>query len=164
MSSSPDSLFKELASEQVLIDSARPPKEVELAADWHCRQELRALDTPALPPRLRAQLLARTSQRRNPAWWMGLAAAITLALAVGLVQQTTEQAAEPIAQAVAVSDSDLHQLQLALATLDESVRRTRSIAERELATSLSWPDLGVEHLPYGQTLQQWFQPRPGAET
>jgi len=160
MNTSPDSMFRQLAAEQKLADSMRPPKDPELAADWRLRQELRELNSPNLPARLRQQVLAQTRRGRRPAWWMGLAAAITLALAVGLIHQSTQQTADPIV----ISDRDLQQLQLALSTLEHSARRTGDIAGRELAANLTWPNLGLEQAPYGPALRHWFQAIPDSDT
>ena len=158
MNNSPDA-FKALAAEKDLANSTAPPEKADLTADWQLKHELRQFETPVLPAKLRARVLEQTSRRRRPAWWVGLAAAIILALGVGLIHQTSEQTNESLA----ISDSDLQQLKLALATLDDSARRTGNIAGRELAANLTMPNVNLDQLPYGQALRQWTQP-PKPET
>jgi hypothetical protein len=159
MNSSPESLFKDLLAEQTLADSSVQPDQAELFADWQLRRELGQLGAQTLPVRLRATVLAQTSRRRHPIWSVGLAAAIVLALGVGLFHQTSE----PTNDSLAISDSDLHQLQLALATLDQSARHTGQLATRQLAANLRPPDFSLDQLPYGRTLLLWTQP-PKPET
>lgn len=148
MNRSPEHFFQELADEQRLASARSAPAEAELAADWKLRQELRQLTPPELPAGLRNTILSQTARPARPVRWLALAAAITLAIGLGLShwQQDTP------APTVAVSEQDLKDLELALATLGESGR----LAGRELAAHLSWPELGP--LPYTQQIQTWIQP------
>lgn len=152
MNKSPDMSHSERAAEERLGASDRPPGDAELGADWRLRQELRDLDDPALSPSLRSRVLRATAQPARPAWWLGVAATIVLGVAVGLVWQPF--GSDP--QAPRVSDADIRELHLALATLEDSARRTSNITGRELATSLVLPDL--DKLPYAPQLLPWISP------
>ena len=160
MNNSPDPRFQERAAEDTLTDAISPPLDAELAADWRLQQELRGLDTPTLPAGLRRKVLARTRRPRRPSWWMGVAAAIPLALALGLLYQAGQETQSP----AVVSKTDMQELQLALAALDRSTRQTTTVTGRRLANSLHWPEVDVRELPYGTTLQHWLPLRPNSET
>lgn len=152
MNRSPDMSRTEREAEERLEATDRPPADAELGADWRLRQELRGLGAPALPPALRARIVRATARPARPAWWLGVAATIVLGLAVGLIWQSTG----PEPQTPRVSDADIRELRLALATLEDSARRTSNITGRELAAGLVLPDLG--ELPYAPQILPWISP------
>lgn len=150
MKPAPDPFFIQLAGERRLESAANPPSDPELAADWQFRQELQQLGAPALPDAFKRRLARQTGWRRQPPWWFGLAAAIVLALGVGLFHK----AEQPAEETVAISEYELAQLQLALATLHRGLQRSGQVASRELGTSLAQTDL----MPHIDTLRRWIQP------
>ena len=160
MNPSPDARLAELSAENSLSKD-QPPKRPELRADWYLKQELGQLPTPHLSPALRASVMAQTTQkhrRRVPPQWLGLAAALVLALGLVWHQQMDRHDAESDQMQAAITETDLHQLQLALATLDDSARRTRRIAGRELGAPFSTPLIQLDELPLLPTLRRWTQP------
>jgi hypothetical protein len=154
MKPAPDPFFIQLAEERRLESAASRPNDPELAADWQLRQELQQLDPPALPDAFKRRLARQTGWRHQPPGWLGLAAAIVLALGVGLFHK----AEQPAQETAAISEYDLAQLQLALATLHRGLQRSGQVASRELGTSLAQADLSLEPLPHIDTLRRWIQP------
>ncbi len=160
MNPSPDDRLVELSAEHSL-GARQPPKHPELHADWHLKQELGQLPTPDLPPAWRARVLAQTThkhRRRLPLHWLGLAAALLLALGLVWFQQLDRNSAENGQILIAITETDLQQLQLALAALDDSARRTSRIAGRELSAPFSSPLIQLDELPLAPTLRRWTEP------
>ena len=160
MNPSPDARLAELSAETNL-GAEHPPTHPELRADWHLKQELGQLPTPDLPPALRARIMAQTThkhRRRAPPHWLGLAAALVLALGLVWFQQIDRHDAESGQIPVAITETDLRELQLALATLDESARQTGRIAGRELGAPFSSPLIQLDELPLVPRLRHWTQP------
>ena len=160
MNPSPDTRLAELSAESSL-SKEQPPKHPDLRADWHLKHELGQLPTPHLPPALRARIMAQTTQKhrhRVPPHWLGLAAAVVLALGLVWFQQIDQHDAESGQIQVAITETDLQQLQQVLATLDESARRTGRIAGRELGAPFSTPLIQLDELPLVPTLRRWTQP------
>lgn len=154
MNKSPDH-SRELAAEARLCDSSARPEDAELAADWDLKQSLRAMTPGVLPAQLRQRVVADTWRRPiTRPWWPALAAAVVLSVAIALIIDPRQ----PDLSATAVSSADLAELQLALNTLDDSLKRTRLIAGRELASSLDVSSLEIDNLPYGRQVREWIQP------
>lgn len=160
MSMSPEYSRTEQTAEERITTADQRPTDPDLAADWEMRQTLRHLDAPRLPPALRAHVMQ--ASHRPALWprWMGIAAAMVLGLGLILVLQAPEGEPQP----ATVSRADFQDLQLALATLESSARRTSVIAGRELAESLTLPNLKLEDLPYAPQLRQWIEPAPKTTT
>ncbi len=156
MSMSPENSRAEQAAEERLASADQRPADPELAADWEMRQTLRDLGPPRLPPELRNRVMQATRRPAPSARWMGLAAAVVLSLGLILVLQAPKNEPRP----ATISQADFQDLQLALATLESSARRTSAIAGRELADSLVLPNLELDDLPYAPQLRQWIEPAP----
>lgn len=154
MNRSPETTRTELEAEERLVQAGRRPADPDLAADWDLRETLRGLNQPTLPPALRTRVLRATRNREQPARWLGLAAAIALALALAVV--LGPDASRP--PAAAVSDAELQELRVALATLEQSARRTSAVAGRELASTLTIPDMRLDALPYATHFRQAIEP------
>ncbi len=153
MNKSPD-YARELAAEARISDSSLRPDDTELAADWDLKQSLRAMAPGVLPAPLRQRVVATTRRPLTMPWWPALAAAVVLSVVVVLVLEPNR----PAVNSTAVSSADLAELQVALATLDDSLKRTRLIASREVVSSLSAPNFEIDDLPYGRQVRQWIQP------
>ena len=160
MSMSPENSRAERTAEERLTAAEQRPADPELAADWEMRRTLRDMETPRLPPELRNRVMQATRRTGPPTRWMGLAAAVVLSLGLILVLQAPEDEPQP----ATVSQADFQDLQLALATLESSARRTSAIAGRELADSLVLPNLKLDDLPYAPQLRQWIEPAPQPKT
>jgi DNA-directed RNA polymerase specialized sigma24 family protein len=137
-----------------VCDARTRPDDAELAADWDLKQSLRAMAPTDLPAPFRQRIVSTTRRPFAGIWWPALAAAVVLSVAIVLVLEPHR----PELHATAVSSADLAELQLALDTLDDSIRRTRLITGRELASSLSVPTIEIDDLPYGRQVRDWIQP------
>ncbi|MGY6553591.1 MAG: hypothetical protein ACXIUM_03615 [Wenzhouxiangella sp.] len=160
MNPSPDTRLAELSAEQSL-NAEHPPKHPALQADWQLKQELRQLPPAVLPPALRARIIAQTAdkaRRRLPPRWLGLAAALTLALGLVWLLPLDQAGPEQGRIQADISTSDLEQLQLALAALDDSARLTGRIAGRELSAPFATPVIQLDELPLAPGLLRWMQP------
>ncbi len=154
MNRSPDPTRAELEAEERLIAAERLPDDHELAADWALGRELRGLDVPPLPPGLRSRVMNATHHRQRPAWWLGLAAAVMLGLAVVLIIEPFD----PPGESTTVAEAELHDLQLALASLELGARRAGSAARSELSRSLFNTRIDLDELPYASQIGRWVQP------
>lgn len=148
----PDPTPAELAAE-AQMQARSGPNDPELAADWRLRRELHELGTPALPDAMRRRVM-RAAAPAGPKWWMGIAAAVVLAVAVSLVLQPTG----PASHSPTVSEAELQQLNTALAALEYSARRTSAIAGRQVTSSIHLPELNLDRLPYAPELRHWIEP------
>ncbi len=154
MNRSPDMSRAELNAEERLTTADRRPDDPELAADWALSRQLRGLETPPLPAGLRSRVMNATRRPQRPAWWLGMAAAVVIGLAVVLIIEPLDQPGG----SPTVAEADLHDLQLALAGLEFGARRAGTVTGRQLAQSLSTTRIDLDEVPYANQVGYWIQP------
>jgi hypothetical protein len=159
MNRSPDISRSELAAEEQVTTADCRPGDRELAADRALRDELRALDTNAMPPALRTRVLNSTRRSHRPAWWLGLAAAIVMGVAAVLIIEPASRDQ----QTPTIADADLHELQLALAGLELGFRRAGTVTGQELAQTLSRTRIDLDAVPYANHFGRWIQPQTSSD-
>lgn len=155
MNRSPDMSRAELAAEEQVTAAECQLDNPDLAADRALRHELRSLGAPSMPPALRSRVMSAAHRPHQPAWWIGLAAAVVVGLAVALIIEPTARDTRP----PAVADADLHDLQLALAGLELGARRAGSVTGRELAQTFATTRIDLDEVPYANQLGRWIQPQ-----
>jgi len=145
---------RDLAAEQRLQGRQVPD---DLAADWRLKQELAALDAPALPEALRRRVLARTTRARRPVRWLAAAAMLAGVTLLAVVLQPTRN--EVSVQApVAVSAEQIDQLRLALRVLGHSGERGLVLASEGISSSIAGVELHPGALPYIDRFGHFLRP------
>ncbi len=154
MHRSPELSRTELDAEDRVTAPEWPSDDPQLAADRALRHELHGLDESTLPTNLRTRIMKAARRRQQPGWWMGLAAAVFVGLAVALFIEPLDQSGD----SPRVTESDLQELHLALASLELGARRAGSATSSQLGQSVITTQINLQEVPYAQHFKRWIQP------